>query len=151
MKNNVESIGDKYLELITKTDVKLIKSEIQKKVLEQKEGFKQLYTDFNVNVSDISNHESFDNYARQTQVKIADEKRKCDNTIKEKISKSLQSKCTDIKKVLEEDIYDIYDESLLCMYILYYIQKSLLAFSKDANLIALYNKLTEILKNYNKK
>ena len=150
MKNNVESIGDKYLELITKTDVKLIKSEIQKKVLEQKEGFKQLYSDFNVTVSDISNYESFDDYARQTQVKIADEKRKCDDTIKEKIGKSLPNKCNDIKKVLEDGIYNIYDDSLFCMYILYYIYQSIFAFTKDINSINIHNKLIDIFKQYNK-
>lgn len=148
MKNNVESIGDKYLELITKTDVKLIKSEIQKKVLEQKEGFKKLYTDFNVNMSDISNYDTFADYARQTQVKIADEKVKCNDTIKEKISKSLPNKCTDIKKVLEEGIYDIYDDSLLCMYILYYIHQSLYAFTKTTASDAMIDKLISILKKY---
>lgn len=158
MKNNVESIGDKYLELLTKTDVKLIKSEIQKKVLEQKEGFKQLYTDFNVNMSDISNYDTFADYARQTQVKIADEKKRCNDTIKEKISKSLQSKCTEIKKVLSEGIYDIYDDSLFCMYILYYIYESLNAFIfndidiNDPNYKChlIYERINTILKNYKK-
>jgi hypothetical protein len=148
MKNNVESIGDKYLELITKTDVKLIKSEIQKKVLEQKEGFKKLYTDFNVNMSDISNYDTFADYARQTQVKIADEKKKCNDTIKEKISNSLPSKCTEIKKVLSEGIYEIYDDSLLCMYILYYIHQSLYSFTKTTASDAMIDKLKSILKKY---
>jgi hypothetical protein len=127
MKNNVESIGDKYLELLTKTDVKLMKSEIQKKVLEQKEGFKQLYADFNVNMSDISNYDTFADYARQTQVKIADEKKVCTDIIKEKINKTFKTdSVANINKNLNT-ITDIYNNALFCIYLLYYIYKNLQA------------------------
>ena len=131
MKDNISKLGDRYIELLALTEQKVIKSELQKKMLEQKKEYEQLYSQFKVVMDDIDNFDSFNDYARQIEVKIAKEKADCTKNIKEHIDVKLKEKCDELTKYVVKggDVYELYDEALYLSYLLYYIYQNLNAFT----------------------
>ena len=130
MKDNITKLGDRYLELLASTEPKIIKSELQKKMLEQKKEYEQLYSQFRVVMDDIDSVDSFNEYARHIEVKIVKEKEVCNDKIKVYLDEKLKEKCDGIKKhvVNRGDIYELYDNEVYLSYLLYYIYQNLNAF-----------------------
>ena len=133
MKDNITKLGDRYIELLATTEQKVIKSELQKKMLEQKKEYEQLYSQFKVVVDDIDSVDSFNDYARQIEVKIAKEKADCNKKIKEHLDVKLKEKCDGITAhvVGGGGVYELYDNALYLSYLLYYIHQNLNAFDYD--------------------
>lgn len=153
MEDNITKLGDRYLELLASTEQKVIKSELQKKMLEQKKEYEQLYSQFKVVMDDIDGVASFNDYARQIEVKIAKEKADCNKKIKEHVDTRLTEKCDGIMAhaVGGGDIYELYDNELYLSYLLYYIHQNLNAFIHDQNnnddpVNKIYFKIQDILR-----
>jgi hypothetical protein len=153
MKDNITKLGDRYLELLAPTEQKVIKSELQKKMLEQKKEYEQLYSQFRVVMDDIDSVDSFNEYARQIEVKISKEKADCNDKIKEHLDVKLKEKCDGIKDHVVDGgiIYELYDNELYLSYLLYYIYENLNAFIYDADNdddpnTKIYNKIQDILR-----
>lgn len=149
MEDNITKLGDRYIELLASTELKVIKSELQKKMLEQKKEYEQLYSQFKVVMDDIDTFDSFNDYARQIEVKIAKDKADCTKKIKEHLDVQLKGKCDGlIVHVVEDgDVYELYDYALYLSYLLYYIYQNLNAFTPNANdgLDAIKEKIRGIL------
>jgi hypothetical protein len=135
MEDNITKLGDRYIELLSSTEQKVIKSELQKKIVEQKKDYEQMYASFKVSMDDIDNFDSFNDYARQIEVKIASEKAACNKKIKESFDVRLIEKCDEIKAHVFNDgvIYELYDNELYLSYLLYYIYQNLNAFVNVAH------------------
>lgn len=153
MKDNITKLGDRYLELLASTEQKIIKSELQKKMLEQKKEYEQLYNQFRVVMDDIDSIDSFNEYARHIEVKIVKEKEVCNDKIKVHLDEKLKEKCDEIKKhvVGGGDIYELYDNEVYLSYLLYYIHQNLNAFDYDRDdqdhpVNKIYYKIQEMLR-----
>ena len=157
MKDNISKLGDRYIELLASTEQKVIKSELQKKMLEQKKEYEQLYSQFKVVMDDIDTFDSFNDYARQIEVKIAKDKAECTQKIKEHLDVQLTGKCDAITKhvVGGGGVYELYDNALYLSYLLYYIHQNLNAFDydhadNDDPVNKIVNKIQDILRDMSK-
>jgi hypothetical protein len=158
MKDNITKLGDRYIELLATTEQKVIKSELQKKMLEQKKEYEQLYSQFKVVMDDIDAFDSFNDYARQIEVKIAKEKADCNKKIKEHLDVKLKEKCDGLTTHVVGcgGVYELYDNALYLSYVLYYIYQNLNAFTPGANddddngLDAIKEKIRVILRDMSK-
>lgn len=153
MEDNITKLGDRYVELLSSTEQKVIKSELQKKIVEQKKDYEQLYASFKVSMDDIDNFDSFNDYARQIEVKIASEKAACNKKIKESFDVRLKEKCDELNAYVVNDgnVYELYDNELYLSYLLYYIYQNLNAFEYDADeendpVNKIFHKIQDILK-----
>jgi flagellar motor protein MotB len=147
MEDNITKLGDRYLELLASTEQKVIKSELQKKMLEQKKEYEQLYAQFKVVVDDIDGVDNFNEYARQIEVKIAKEKADCNKKIKEHLDVKLTGKCDEITEYVmpKGGVYELYDDAIYLSYLLYYIHQNLNAFTVTYNVTAIKDKIKAIL------